>query len=79
MKKENKYNDLFIKNGMDVPFFLIMLGLMTVGLVMLLSSSYIYAFYNSGSGDSLYYFKRQVVFAIGGIAVMLLYSRFNYR
>ena len=79
MKKETKFNDLFIKNGMDVPFFLIMLGLMTVGLVMLLSASYIYAFYNSGSGDSLYYFKRQIVFAVGGIAVMLLYSRFNYK
>ncbi len=79
MQRKKQFNDLFIKNGMDVPFFLIMISLMTVGLVMLLSSSYIYAFYNSGSGDSLYYFKRQVIFAIGGIGVMLLYSRLNYR
>ena len=54
MQKKKQVNDLFVKNGMDVPFFLIMLVLMTIGLVMLLSASYIYAFHNSGSGDSLY-------------------------
>ena len=58
MQKKKQVNDLFVKNGMDVPFFLIMLVLMTIGLVMLLSASYIYAFHNSGSGDSLYYFKQ---------------------
>ena len=35
MQKKNKFNDLFVKNSMDMPFFLIMLGLMTIGLVML--------------------------------------------
>lgn len=79
MQKKNTFKDLFVKNSMDVPFFLIMLGLMTVGLVMLLSASYIYAFHYSGSGDSLYYFKRQLVFAVGGIAGMLVYSRLNYK
>lgn len=79
MGKKFSAKDLFIKNGMDIPFFLIMLGLMTVGLVMLLSASYIYAFHYSASGDSLYYFKRQLVFAIGGIAVMLVYSHLNYK
>ena len=79
MKKTKKFSDLFIKNGLDLPFFLLMMALAIIGLVMLLSSSYIYAFYNSGSGDSLYYFKRQIFFYVTGIALMLLYSRFNYR
>ncbi len=79
MQKKNKFNDLFVKNSMDMPFFLMMLGLMTIGLVMLLSSSYIYAFYNSGSGDSLYYFKRQIVFAIVGVIGMIFYSKLNYK
>ena len=79
MQKKFKLNDLFVKNSMDMPFFLIMLGLMTIGLVMLLSSSYIYAFYNSGSGDSLYYFKRQLVFAIVGVIGMIFYSKINYK
>lgn len=79
MRKKLSAKDLFVKNGMDVPFFLIMLGLMTVGLVMLLSASYIYAFHYSSSGDSLYYFKRQLFFAVAGIAGMLLYSHLNYK
>ena len=54
MQKKKKFDDLFIKNGIDLPFFIMMMALAVVGLVMLLSSSYIYAFYNSGSGDSLY-------------------------
>ncbi len=79
MQKKKSFNDLFVKNGMDVPFFLIMIGLMTVGLVMLLSASYIYAFHYSGTGDSLYYFKRQLIFAIAGTIGMVIYSRLNYK
>ena len=79
MQKKKSFNDLFVKNGMDIPFFLIMIGLMTVGLVMLLSASYIYAFHYSGTGDSLYYFKRQLVFAVAGIIGMVIYSRLNYK
>lgn len=79
MQKKKQVNDLFVKNGMDIPFFLIMLVLMTIGLVMLLSASYIYAFHYSGSGDSLYYFKRQIIFAVLGIIGMIVYSRLNYK
>lgn len=79
MKKTKNFADLFIKNSLDLPFFLLMMGLAIIGLVMLLSSSYIYAFYNSGSGDSLYYFKRQIFFYVSGIVLMLVYSRLNYK
>lgn len=79
MQKKNSFNDILVKNSMDIPFFLIMVGLMTVGLVMLLSASYIYAFHYSGTGDSLFYFKRQLIFAVVGIAGMILYSHFNYK
>lgn len=79
MQKNKKFEDLIIKNGLDLPFFIMMMALAIVGLVMLLSSSYIYAFYNSGSGDSLYYFKRQIFFYVSGIVLMLFFSRFNYK
>lgn len=79
MQKKKQVNDLFVKNGIDIPFFLIMLVLMTIGLVMLLSASYIYAFHYSGSGDSLYYFKRQIIFAVAGVIGMIIYSRLNYK
>lgn len=79
MPKKKSFSDVIIKNGMDVPFFIIMLIVLAVGLVMLLSSSYIYSFHFSGTGDSLYYFKRQAGIAVGGVFAMWLFSHGNYR
>ena len=79
MPKKNFFKDIIIKNGMDVPFFIIMLVVLAVGLVMLLSSSYIYSFHFSGTGDSLYYFKRQAAIAVVGVFLMWLFSHGNYR
>ena len=64
---KKKISDLLVKNGMDVPFFVLMLTILAIGLIMLLSSSYVYAFHFEG-GDSYYYFKRQSFFALVGIA-----------
>ena len=67
---------------MDMPFFLLVVVLVVVGLIMLLSASYptaIYDIKNITGGDAFYYFKRQAVFAAGGIAVMIFVSRLNYQ
>ena len=72
-------NDLFIKNSMDLPFFLLLMLILSIGLVMLLSSSYFYAFYNTSGNDSLHYFKRQFIFAVSGIAIMYVVSKLNYK
>lgn len=72
-------NDLFIKNSMDLPFFLLLMLVLSIGLVMLLSSSYFYAFYNTSGNDSLHYFKRQLIFAVSGIAIMYVVSKLNYK
>ena len=79
MPKKNMAKDFFIKNGMDVPFFIIMLVVLAVGLVMLLSASYIYSFHLSPNGDSLYYFKRQTGIAIFGVILMWFGSHLNYK
>ncbi len=79
MPKKNGAKDFIIKNGMDVPFFIIMLVVLSVGLVMLLSASYIYSFHYSENGDSLYYFKRQTVIAVGGVLIIWLASHLNYK
>ncbi len=79
MPKKKFFKDIIVKNGMDVPFFIIMLVVLAVGLVMLLSSSYIYSFHFSGTGDSLYYFKRQAAIAVAGVFLMWLFSHCNYR
>ena len=79
MKKQKTFNDIFVKNSMDIPFLLILLVILTIGLVMLLSASYFNAFYNTASGDSLYYFKRQLIFSVFGVISMLVLSRVNYK
>ena len=67
----------FIQKGkMDIGFFSLVLILLTVGLVMLFSSSYAYAltYFN----NSFHFIIRQSLFAVAGIAVMLILSRIDY-
>ncbi len=68
---------LLSRDAFDVPFMAFTLALLTVGLVMLLSASSTYAYYNEG-GDSTHYFKRQLLFAIAGVVLMFLVSKINY-
>ena len=64
------------KGPADLPFLLLVLLLTGIGLIMMFSASFPSAYYESG--DGAYYFKRQLVFAILGIAAMLVLGRINY-
>ncbi len=80
MNKKNKIlSGLFVNNGMDIPFFIIMLGLMAFGLVMLLSSSYAYSYYETDGESSLHFFFREIAFMVIGLAFMYLFSRLDYK
>lgn len=72
--------DLSISRGpVDIPFLLLTLLLLSIGVIMVLSASYASAYYDlhkETGGNATYYFARQLVFAIAGVAVMLLASRF---
>lgn len=57
----------------DLPFLALSILLTALGLVMIFSASYARALYETG--DSAYFFKRQLMFAIVGIAAMLGVSR----
>ena len=61
----------------DVPFLLLVIIILTTGLVMLFSASYTYAYYNE-HGDSAYFFKRQLIFAVAGVVAMLVISKIKY-
>lgn len=76
-KKQFSLGKYLTRREMDVPFFLLVITLLTIGLVMLLSASYTYAYYNEG-GNSTYYFTRQLIFALIGIVGMLAVSRIKY-
>ena len=63
---------------MDIPFLILTLLLLCVGLIMLFSASYVDAIYNTKGHDGAFYFKNQGMYALLGIVVMLVASRFNY-
>ena len=65
------------KGSMDLSFLLLTLLLTGIGLIMLFSASFPSAYYETGSAG--YYFKRQAVFAAGGIVAMFIMARFNYQ
>lgn len=76
-KAPKKRSDFWAVGKLDVPFLLLVISILTIGLVMLFSASYTYAYYNEG-GDSAYFFKRQLVFAVAGVAAMFLVSKVRY-
>lgn len=76
VKKKRRINPaLLARGGMDIPFLCFVLALLTIGLIMMFSASYTYCYYNFG--DSLYYFKRQLIFAIVGVVAMFVASKFK--
>lgn len=60
---------------MDVPFLVLVLLLVAIGLLMMFSASYARAYYETG--NSVHYFIRQAAFAAFGLGAMYLASRFN--
>lgn len=60
-----KPSDIFTVGGFDIPFFAIVMALITVGLIMLFSASYPYALQKYD--NSYHYFIRQFIFAVIGI------------
>lgn len=62
--------------GVDLPFLLLVLTLVTIGLIMLFSASYYYAYHNQGS--SFYFIIRQGIFAIIGVSLMFAISFIDY-
>ncbi len=76
--KAKEYEDkgFFAKGGFDVIFLLIVCVLLTIGVVMMFSASYISA--QDKYGDPYFFLKRQAIFAAGGVVAMLLISKVNH-
>ena len=66
----------FQSGNIDTGFLLIVLILLTVGVVMMFSASYVSASFSAKTNyNPYYYFKRQALFAVAGIAAMFVVSR----
>ena len=61
--------------SVDIPFLVILMLLLTVGLIMLYSASYAQSEYDTGYTDSTRYLQKQGVCAAIGIVAMVLLSR----
>ena len=69
---------LLDERGMlDMPFLVLTVLLVIIGVIMMFSASYASAYATEGS--STYYFARQGLFAVAGIGIMLFVSRLNYQ
>ena len=64
------------RGPIDMPYLLLVLALLGVGLLMLFSASFPSAYYEKG--DPTYYLVRQGVFAVIGIAAMFVIGKINY-
>lgn len=61
--------------GIDIPFLIILMLLLAVGLTMLYSASYAQSEYDTGYTDSTRYLQKQGVCAVIGLAAMVALSR----
>ena len=74
--KENRRSGQYrTGEGVDVPFLLILLVLLGVGLTMLYSASYAQSEYDTGYTVSTRYLQKQAVCAVIGLAAMAFLSR----
>jgi len=60
--------------GVDLPFLLLTLLLLAVGLVMLLSASYAIAYYETDAAAPMSYFKDQALYALFGLLALIAMS-----
>lgn len=77
-EKEAESREL-AKGPIDLPFCLLVLLLTAIGLIMLLSASFPSAYYETDGKNPMFYFTRQAVFAVMGIAAMFLIGKINYQ
>ena len=67
------------RGAVDLPFLLLTLLLLAIGMIMLLSASFVGAYYGgekTTKGDPTYYFTRQLAFAALGLLAMYLATKF---
>ncbi|MEE0676181.1 MAG: putative peptidoglycan glycosyltransferase FtsW [Ruminococcus sp.] len=75
-KKAKKAGWFAIGMGIDFPFCIILMILLTIGTIMMFSASYAFSYYTQG--NSYYYLWRQLIFIGLGIVGMIVMSFFNY-
>ena len=78
-KAETKPTEKIIRviSGVDKPFMILVMMLVGFGIIAVASASYSYA--EMTQGDSYYFTKKHILFAVVGVVFMLVLSYFDYR
>lgn len=76
MSEKKKSFSFFNKGKIDIAFLSFVLILLSIGLVMLFSASYAYSY--TYFGNSYRFILRQAIFAVIGVALMLIISKIDY-
>ena len=63
---------------MDLPFLMLVVLLTGIGVIMVFSASYATAYIQEGRSPTFYFF-RQGMFAVAGLAIMYVVSKINYQ
>ncbi len=66
-----------LTSGFDMPFFILLMIVLVVGLATLYSASHVYAF-NYQDGDSYFYIRKQLLWVAIGLVGMLGVSMVDY-
>lgn len=81
-KRDLTMEEQLARGPLDLPFLMLVLLLLGIGLVTLFSASYYTAYRDSEppvSNNPYYYITRQALYAGAGIAAMYIISRINYQ
>ncbi len=73
--KEDRRRRLRTGEGVDIPFLILLLTVLAVGLLMLYSASFAQSLYDTGGASSTRYLAKQAVCAVLGLVAMALVSR----
>lgn len=78
-RRDLTMEEQWARGPLDLPFLMLTLLLLGIGLLMMFSASYASAYYDPDVSTPLFYILRQSVFAVGGIAFMYFISKVNYQ
>ena len=76
-KRDLTVEEQLARGPMDLPFVMLVLLLLGIGLIMMFSASYATAYYHDG--DPMVYITRQAMFGAVGVAAMYVVSKINYQ
>ncbi len=68
------------RGPIDMPFLMLVMLLLAIGMIMLFSASYAYgASLSKYHNDPYYFIKSQAIYGAAGLVIMYLLSRINYQ